>query len=611
MPANGGADYGQGWHASVNGQTTGPYDWATVTGLVRDEGAKKVVLWHSSLGSWTSAAQLPAFRRRRSKPLIAMVAAAVVVALALALGLGLGLKHDDGVPVADTPMVADYTEDIPGEIWDTVVMPDEEAAVSGGQAEITLPQGAVAEPASVTLTQFAGPYGDYGFGQATVSAQVDLSEGQGVYAVSQVFDVGPAGTQFEKPVKVLIHYDESALPESTSESDVVLMYFNGAEWAPLPTRVDRDENTVSVALESFDGSILVATAVGLTAGFVINRAITWWYGPEAVKSDPISDKKAHKYVTPKDPEVSDWAQRAVLCTRRDITAYNVDRDPNTAVGLSDPQAVGMLVQSGADLSLGYRDESGQIVWLADRYNATDKWAGWQMPVDYFGKRGLFGDCTDHANGTASVLRNLGYQTKGVFGYFKQGGAWTPHAWAEVVLDGKPFIVTSEGDLYPASADGLNSCNYKRPDPSDPRYAMWDENGQEPYVESWWTLIPTTTTTTLGTEVTLIPGTIDFEQVSAPPDHVLDGYVTASNPSDPSDHRVYATYTRSYSSDSGPRFSIGVWEYSVVDGRAISTNAFPVYSWDVGTATSREAVFSEASAAIAQRMADQGLVAGDP
>jgi hypothetical protein len=55
----------------------------------------------------------------------------------------------------------------------------------------------------------------------------------------------------------------------------------------------------------------------------------------------------------------------------------------------------------------------------------------------------------------------------------------------------------------------------------------------------------------------------------------------------------------------------VWEYSVVDGRAISTDAFFVYSWDIGTATGQEAAFSEASAAIAHRMTDLGLVAEAP
>jgi transglutaminase-like putative cysteine protease len=240
-----------------------------------------------------------------------------------------------------------------------------------------------------------------------------------------------------------------------------------------------------------------------------------------------------------------------------------------------------------------------------------------MPADYFGKRGLAGDCTDQTNGTASVLRNLGYQAKGVFGYSFQGGQWIPHTWAEVVLDGKPFIVTPEGDLYPASADGLKSCNYKRPEPGDPRYAMWDETGQEPYVDSWWTLISTTTTTTMTTTTTPgdgstpITGAIDFGQVPVPSGHTLDRYVTASGPSDPSDRRVYATYTRSYSSDSGPRFSISVWEYSVVDGQAISSDAYLVYSWDVGTATSRETAFSDASAAIAQRIRDMGLVVEVP
>jgi hypothetical protein len=95
---------------------------------------------------------------------------------------------------------------------------------------------------------------------------------------------------------------------------------------------------------------------------------------------------------------------------------------------------------------------------------------------------MVGDCTDTTNAMISMFRSLGYPAKGVEGY--QFDKDHVHAWGEVLIDGKPFMIDQNGILQ-SLKEALELNHLIRPDETDPRNSMWDENGQARYQAQWW------------------------------------------------------------------------------------------------------------------------------
>lgn len=613
----GGINAYSGWYVASDGQTVGPLDWAAVIELTHHHGLDCTLVWHPSLPAWTPAVAVvpapvagPGFAAatasRRHRPAWLWVAGiAGALGLALGLGLGLGLRGHDEVPLVDAQMAAVYPEEPFGETWSATVSPGDAEVVEGDGAVISVPDGSVAGNTVVVLTRVPGPYDGSWFDTAGASGATTGGEEPDVYGLSPVFDVGPAGTEFDKPVEVTIGYDGGAIPEGMSEDDIHMAYFDGRGWVVAPTLVDTEADTATVALGRFDGCLLEVVVAVVVLGPITYYGIKWLYGYEGVETDAITEGRAYEYVTPNDPLVGGWAVDAVLAPADART------DAQGSVSLTDPSAVAAAAGGGmARPRIAYTSASGKLI--IPRYSLEPP-ANWQHPADYFAKNYLKGDCTDMANALVSVLRRLGYNAKGVFGYSVANPACAfPHVWTETVIGGKPYLVDEEGFFWPLTQETLDGLMLKRAAANDPRNAMWDERAQTRYVEKWWEAeAPPSTTTT--TSTTAPAGGDDLTgQIPVKPGVTINSVTRAVNPSVPSDIRLYVTTTHDSSIGDRRATAVTVLEYYCPNGVLRTDNPTLVFLTEVSPdsedpGSTMGAALAHAAEAIARSIAGQGLV----
>jgi hypothetical protein len=110
---------------------------------------------------------------------------------------------------------------------------------------------------------------------------------------------------------------------------------------------------------------------------------------------------------------------------------------------------------------------------------------WQKPADFLTKGDMRGDCTDVSNTLVSMFRSMGYPAKSVFGYVND--KTSPHVWGEVLIGDKMYLIDEMGSLQKLDV-AMSLMHLIRPDASDARNAMWDENGETPYEAAWWTKV---------------------------------------------------------------------------------------------------------------------------
>jgi hypothetical protein len=241
------------------------------------------------------------------------------------------------------------------------------------------------------------------------------------------------------------------------------------KWLLLDCTVDRVAHTVSVRLESFDGIVLEAIAVGTTAAIWTYVALKW-----SAHDDPILAKKAAEYITPNDPGVKAAAQQAT------VDNVPITDEANLAKHLASLNGTGSKILFGNIGKVSYTTTTG---------------ANWQKPSDYFsstptgnnydGDKALGkmrGDCTDMANASVSMFRSLGYQAKSVFGYTVDTDS--PHNWAEVIVGGEAYFIDERGGIQRLE-EAMAAQKIIRPNAGDARNFMWDESGQVPYEKEWW------------------------------------------------------------------------------------------------------------------------------
>jgi hypothetical protein len=281
-----------------------------------------------------------------------------------------------------------------------------------------------------------------------------------------------------------------------------------------------------------------------------------------------------------------------------------------------PPFVGWAAQ-GRPFALSFRSEcvlspagacagsGGEPIRMKGR-SSQEAFANWQKPADYFARNGLRGDCTDMANAWVSVLRSLGYEAKGVFGYalatLPSGKVEKlPHVWAEVVVGGLPFIMDDDGWFWPLN-DGMEILKLVRATPDDPRNAMWDEGGQTPYVEGWW----------VGPAVPTVSSPVRLE-----PGWELATSIPASNPADPGDRRLYLTITRAYEFEGRKLVTIAVFEYRYFANGHLDDNPSGRIFFtevEVKTDSAGDPVsdgLARAAESTAAYIAEQGLLPGLP
>ena len=104
------------------------------------------------------------------------------------------------------------TEDL-GAPFSALVQPESSAVLQFAGATLEIPAGAVSEPTRITIRPLSkDQITDLNLGMANVTP------GNGG------FRFGPHGMQFEKPIKLTLPYDDTALPRAASEQHVVAFY---------------------------------------------------------------------------------------------------------------------------------------------------------------------------------------------------------------------------------------------------------------------------------------------------------------------------------------------------------------------------------------------------
>ncbi len=364
-------------------------------------------------------------------------------------------------PLVQTVVDAPTVIDVPTEVVSTSTVTPAGASIAADGVTVIVPAGGVSQDTEVVVARLGAPFGMSVFAPA---ASTDAP----AIAIGKSYDFGPSGTTFAQPAVITLPFDPANVPVGTDPAQITAAYWTGTHWAVAGGTVDPVAHTVTFGVEAFEGEVFTTILAATAAGIVINRVIKWAYGGEGVKSDAISEKTAPKWVTPDDPTVRKTGQSA-----------NVGGVP-----LTDPAKVADYLKKNADkkpVPVSVTGPDGSPTTFEGKYS-TAPGKGWQKPADYLTKGNLSGDCTDVTNAMVSMFRALGYPAKGVFGYVVDKDS--PHAWAEVVIGGKPYVVDEEGKIQPL-AQAVENMKLIRPDPGDPRAYMWDETGQAPYTAEWW------------------------------------------------------------------------------------------------------------------------------
>jgi hypothetical protein len=390
---------------------------------------------------------------------VALLVLAVVVIAAGGIGAAVVINSRSAgsqAPIVDTPMQAPTVIDVTYDQAEASMQPAKGGRLDKLGASMVVPPGALASVTTLQMKVLQSPF--------HLAAGAPPAKGaDSAYLAGPVVDFGPDGSSFNEPVTITVPYSEKFLPAGASEDSITPAYWDGKTWVTLSGALDKNANSVSVRLRSFQGvpvaAVVALGAVIIGAGVVLYHKLT--------ASDAIVDNKASKWITPNDGAVEDAAKSATL----------------GGVKVSDHKALATYLESGShnDVKLNLVKADGTATEL--HYTDAAGASSWQKPADFLTKGGMKGDCTDTTNAEVSMLRSLGYPAKAVFGY--QIDVDHPHAWAEVMVNGKVYVVDEYGIFQPV-ADALTSLYLFRPEPGDPRYkGMWDEKGQMPYDPQWW------------------------------------------------------------------------------------------------------------------------------
>jgi hypothetical protein len=411
---------------------------------------------------------------RRRPVLIAGAAVAVVAVLVAATVFGGRLPWSAAsIPLVDTPMQGPTVIDVVTDDSHVSVSPGNGGRIDSEGAAIVIPAGAVASDTTVTAKVLQVPF-HMSLGQAPQDG------GANAQVVGPTVDFGPAGTKFNQPVTVSVPYDRQFMA-GLSEDSIAPAYWNGQAWVVLPGVVDKEKQTVSVKLNSFDGvalmTIAVAAGMVVSVGLGLKAAYQNW--KEFTWSDPVTKGTASSYITPQSTAVQQYAAEAVI-TDKDSKEQKAIGDPKMAEWLAAGNA------SGHHMELDYRDPSTGTTLATTPVDG--KGSNWQKPDDFFRSGAdagpMSGDCTDEANSAVSVLIASGFKAKAVFGYNAESGQ--QHAWAEVAIGGQLYKMDEAGGIYtPDNWKNLQMYNPALGTFDRHANSMWDDKGQAPYNKDWW------------------------------------------------------------------------------------------------------------------------------
>lgn len=347
---------------------------------------------------------------------------------------------------------------------DGVVSAEVGGEVRNAGAILSVPPGAVPEDTEVLVRRLTGE---------PPAGEVPESKASSAVVVSDTFDFGPDGIKFSKPVSITLPYREDLLPEGTDERDIQFGYFDGMGWKAIGGIVDTEKNTASIDLNEFPGVLLelFVGAVIVGAYYVVAKKIAGH-----VEGDLITSGEADKYVTPNDPVVLANSKRAIL---RGVKT-------NEELTLKDPKLGEMLQRNNGEAQLVYVNENGEKNQQKYPQDVEAGDFGKIMPRDYLTTRNYEGDCVDITNAGVSIFSANGIPAKGSGGYIKYVDKPDkfPHAWGEVVIDKKVYLLDENGKIAPLE-DAMKRIGLERGSTSDSRYRMWDDKGITKYDPEWF------------------------------------------------------------------------------------------------------------------------------
>lgn len=159
--------------------------------------------------------------------------------------------------ITDLKMEAQVTLPLSSATTTTGTVSSSGGVVQSGNMKLIVPQGAVTQDTEVLIQE-----------TSKVPTVPDSKENQSalpVLGISKIYDVGPPGIKFQKPVTLEIPYDDSQMSSccGSETENIGIAYFNGNGWVAQPGIVDTDRKVVTIKATEFPGSLLeVVVAVG-------------------------------------------------------------------------------------------------------------------------------------------------------------------------------------------------------------------------------------------------------------------------------------------------------------------------------------------------------------
>jgi hypothetical protein len=388
----------------------------------------------------------------------------------------------DKISLVTPERVAPTTFDLTGERVTALATPDAASTLTAAGMTLDIPKGAVTAemPVEVTTVTQPPPVPPFEFGKDTGLAPV--------VGVGPVYDLGPDGISFNKPVTVTLPYDAALISSPEYETDVQIAYFNGVNWVAVGGKTDTAAKTVTAQFTAFPGvavtAVLAFTAMVTGVSIFAYRA----YGTYYVK-DPIAWKNANDYITPKTSNdgsyVADYARRAIVGKVKNAAGTGFDyiylQDPENP-GTLNPKAKDWLLNHQKEVRIGFDTRDlGDKLPAYPNYQSTSGVTTdyWVKPEDYF-KGGMQADCKNISNAYLTIMRSVGIEGHCADGYIPPGR----HVWVEMKIDGVPLVLDIDGSVTPYEK-AVKDQQFKHPTQLKGEGAMWDENGQQNYKDTWW------------------------------------------------------------------------------------------------------------------------------
>lgn len=73
------------------------------------------------------------------------------------------------------------------------------------------------------------------------------------------YNLDPNGATFSPAITLTIQYDPAGIPEDIAEEDLVIAYYDGAEWVEVDSEVDTEENTITASILHFTTFAVIGT----------------------------------------------------------------------------------------------------------------------------------------------------------------------------------------------------------------------------------------------------------------------------------------------------------------------------------------------------------------